>query len=261
MKNKLSIITAALLAVSCLPVHAGAYVAFDGIVRSYYNCSNDTYTVETEQFKYHPDYYGMHLETDLLSDTSHIFMVTGVFYRNEEDTEPYFYSITPVGDGQRGNLVAKNVTTALDGKNLAIGDLFEVTWLDSVEITPVEYHYFQTTDFSGEENPLNYLGNGMELFGDEFLKVMRHELIVNGIFENQFYSNDTSGIDIYTGDVTEDEEINLLDVITLNKAMFGKVSLNDYAAAAADINKDGKPDASDSLSIMRYIVKLDETLG
>jgi len=48
MKNKLSIITAALLAVSCLPVHAGAYVAFDGIVRSYYNCSNDTYTVEAD---------------------------------------------------------------------------------------------------------------------------------------------------------------------------------------------------------------------
>jgi len=63
------------------------------------------------------------------------------------------------------------------------------------------------------------------------------------------------------GDVNADNQIDILDVITLNKAMFGKVSLNDYAAAAADINKDGKPDASDSLSIMRYIVKLDETLG
>ena len=62
------------------------------------------------------------------------------------------------------------------------------------------------------------------------------------------------------GDVSIDGEINIMDVILLNKALFGMTDLTEQQAAAADINQDGKPDFSDSLMIMQYIVKLTDIL-
>ena len=58
------------------------------------------------------------------------------------------------------------------------------------------------------------------------------------------------------GDVNLDGSINILDVITLNKAILGKESLTDEQRRCADVDASGKPDSSDSLNIMKYIVKL-----
>lgn len=63
-----------------------------------------------------------------------------------------------------------------------------------------------------------------------------------------------------TGDVTGDTKIDILDVVTINKAVLGKENLTSEQVKAIDFNGDGKPDASDSLTLMKYIVGLIETL-
>ena len=56
------------------------------------------------------------------------------------------------------------------------------------------------------------------------------------------------------GDVTMDGNTDILDVITLNKALLGKELLSDVQNALADVNRDDKVDSSDSLVILKQIV-------
>ncbi|MBR1555504.1 MAG: hypothetical protein IJ644_08955 [Oscillospiraceae bacterium] len=58
------------------------------------------------------------------------------------------------------------------------------------------------------------------------------------------------------GDADLDGSVNILDVITINKAILGKEELTKQGLINADINKDGKPDSTDALNIMKAIVGL-----
>jgi len=63
------------------------------------------------------------------------------------------------------------------------------------------------------------------------------------------------------GDIDGNGSIDILDVIMINKAIFGKTNLTDAQIKAADVNHNNKPDFEDSLAVMRYIVRLTDTLG
>ena len=58
------------------------------------------------------------------------------------------------------------------------------------------------------------------------------------------------------GDVNLDGNVNILDVITLNRAILGKETLTAQQEKNADVDNSGTPDSTDSLNIMKYIVKL-----
>ncbi len=58
------------------------------------------------------------------------------------------------------------------------------------------------------------------------------------------------------GDVNLDGNVNIMDVILLNKAIYGKATLSAHALKNADVDLNGRPDSSDTLHIMKYIVKL-----
>jgi hypothetical protein len=58
------------------------------------------------------------------------------------------------------------------------------------------------------------------------------------------------------GDADLSGSVDILDVITVNKAILGKEVLEGQGLINGDINKDGKPDASDALNIMKAIVGL-----
>ena len=60
------------------------------------------------------------------------------------------------------------------------------------------------------------------------------------------------------GDVTMDDSVDILDVITVNKAVLGKETLTALQNKAADINRDGKVDSSDALEILKQVVGLTE---
>ncbi len=59
-----------------------------------------------------------------------------------------------------------------------------------------------------------------------------------------------------TGDVNGNGEVDILDVVILNKALLGAEKLTKDAEKLVDVDGDGKPTAADSLLIMKYLVKL-----
>lgn len=61
-----------------------------------------------------------------------------------------------------------------------------------------------------------------------------------------------------SGDATGDGEVNILDVISLNKAVMGKETLTEEQLQAIDFNQNGKPDADEALTLLKYIVGLIE---
>ena len=58
------------------------------------------------------------------------------------------------------------------------------------------------------------------------------------------------------GDANLDGKIDILDVITVNQAILGKENLSETQLKAVDFNGNGKPEASEALMIMKYIVGL-----
>ncbi len=58
------------------------------------------------------------------------------------------------------------------------------------------------------------------------------------------------------GDADLSGKVDILDVITVNRAVLGKETLSAQQLTNADVNKNSKPDAADSLLIMKYIVGL-----
>ncbi|MBR1555556.1 MAG: leucine-rich repeat protein, partial [Oscillospiraceae bacterium] len=62
--------------------------------------------------------------------------------------------------------------------------------------------------------------------------------------------------ELLPGDADNSGSIDILDVITLNKAILGKEELSETQLKAIDFNGNGKPDSEESLKIMKYIVGL-----
>ncbi len=56
------------------------------------------------------------------------------------------------------------------------------------------------------------------------------------------------------GDADANGEVDILDVITINKAIMGKEVLSDEGLANIDFNQNQKPDADESMTILKLIV-------
>ncbi len=65
----------------------------------------------------------------------------------------------------------------------------------------------------------------------------------------------TPGVTV-AGDSNGDGIVNIMDVIKLNKAIYGKATLSDQELANVDFNKNKKPEAAEVLTLMKYIIKL-----
>ncbi len=60
--------------------------------------------------------------------------------------------------------------------------------------------------------------------------------------------------EVLYGDVNGDNDVNILDVLTLNKNLLAGEPLSEGARQAADVNGSGAPDASDALAILKYTI-------
>ncbi len=95
---------------------------------------------------------------------------------------------------------------------------------------------------------------------DDFFRWMSFEKI-GGEFpsseeEDLLPSDEVIEEDPQTGDVNGNGEVDILDVVILNKALLGAEKLTKAAEKLVDVDGDGKPTAADSLLIMKYLVKL-----
>ncbi len=68
------------------------------------------------------------------------------------------------------------------------------------------------------------------------------------------------GTDEICGDANEDGEIDVLDIIVLNKNLLGGGALSEQGKRNADVDGDGVATANDSLNMMKFIVKLIDRL-
>ncbi len=66
--------------------------------------------------------------------------------------------------------------------------------------------------------------------------------------------------DVNYGDVNVDGNVNILDVILLNKALLAGEKITDEGIANADVDQDGTPSSADSLLILKFTVGLEEKL-
>lgn len=64
----------------------------------------------------------------------------------------------------------------------------------------------------------------------------------------------------YTGDINRDYDINLCDVILLEKALAGTVELEDSQLTRADCNGNGEPDADDAYLLLCFVLQIIDTL-
>ena len=113
-----------------------------------------------------------------------------------------------------------------------------------------------------DDTTIEYCGNGIKMFGREFEKNLLVRLLGDESFNSSMNSSmlEELGYTVVRGDATEDDEIDMLDIVTATKAVLGKLSLSDYAECVSDMNENGQVDALDVLLIMQYVVGVVDTL-
>lgn len=218
---------------------------------------DDSYSVSCDTFQYSTHWsYGITLDTEL---TDANFMVSGIAY-NEDDSIQYIV-LTSINGGVNG---CRGVIEAGDGNanyfpadfswsDLQLGDLLKFgDHIDQELVIPI----------INPTESVEVLGNGVDLLGEEFRKVIRHELIATphpyGYYDGVKYCETLPDSEMFMGDVNEDEKIGILDVIKLNRYTLGSCSLGCYSKSVADVDNSGVLDATDSLLILKEVVGLTE---
>ncbi len=66
---------------------------------------------------------------------------------------------------------------------------------------------------------------------------------------------------LQAGDADGSGEVDILDVISINKAILGKEILTENGLKAIDFNSNGKPDSDEALTVLKYIVGMIENFN
>lgn len=89
-----------------------------------------------------------------------------------------------------------------------------------------------------------------EKYGNDFRSL--------GPIPPEYYEEEDT--ELIKGDANGDNQVDILDVILINKVIFGKASLTPERLPLVDFNHNGMPDAGDSLTLMKFLVGLIDTL-
>ncbi|MBQ9110926.1 MAG: hypothetical protein IJY06_06135 [Oscillospiraceae bacterium] len=254
MKKKLTaLLTAFLFFTSTTAVSSVYAVDAEISIDDAFSITTDTFTYSNNnRYNYQN---GFILETELADPD---LMVVGVSYYNDSE-EISDYIVTPVnnesiGSGGVGKLSKEIVLREVGDQQLCVGDLLKVDGeLLAADVIPTYYTPM-------EEGTMSYLGNGVDIFGEEFKKVIRLQLVIEQTAYERYQEMGVGvyDIDLLKGDVTVDDTLNIADCLAINKNLLAGAPLCDYAKLAGDINRNGAPDADDSLSILKEVLHVTE---
>jgi len=115
------------------------------------------------------------------------------------------------------------------------------------ELAPQKCYYDQNDAWSVNEITINW--NAPLVWVSSFLED-------EGPKAGESEPSTTDPTGIKWGDADCDGKVDVMDIILLNKALFGKAELSEQGIKNSDVDQNGKPDFTDSLNIMRLIVKL-----
>ncbi|MBR4319537.1 MAG: leucine-rich repeat protein [Oscillospiraceae bacterium] len=113
------------------------------------------------------------------------------------------------------------------------------------------------------------ISNGYDIYDDGSNLEMLHNIpyyhgVIRG-YENSTaqayaeqcgYQFESIGIALKAGDADSSGEVDILDIISLNKAVMGTETLTPEQLRAIDFNNNGKPDADEALTLLKYVVGL-----
>ncbi len=124
----------------------------------------------------------------------------------------------------------------------------------------------ETTEGSGTTNAEISVGNvGSDYTVTKFETSLSNGSVTVGTKETEppedpEQPEDPPATDAVYGDVDCNGKVDILDIIVLNKNLLGAADVTAQGKINADVNKDGKPGSDDSLSILKFIVKLIDKL-
>ncbi len=111
---------------------------------------------------------------------------------------------------------------------------------------------------------LTFAEDGTEISAETYTKGSSSFIIINDTLTWNDNEEDLGAgmlfekaqVTYQAGDADGSGEVDILDVITVNKSILGKELMTEAQIKAVDFNGNGKPDSSESLTILKYIVGL-----
>ncbi len=161
-----------------------------------------------------------------------------------------FYSLVQSTDGEK--MVAMTENDSIPSLENLLND--KAAWL---YFCPWYMNYLT----SEQNNPVDNL---IEIYQSDYCITLDElpDLKSYPITEGEQPTEDSTPApdDVQYGDTNCDGEVDVLDIIVLNKNLLGGGSLTEQGKLNADVDGDGAAGANDSLNIMKYIVKLIDAL-
>lgn len=257
MKKKL---TALLTAFLCLN---GSVFAIPANAAEANNVLEKTYSYSTDTFSYTSNgRRGFTLDTELVDPQ---FMVVAVLESIVNPGEIGDYLVTSVNHSAGLGMIYETVAYDELGVELQVGDFIRFDGFDGLYDTlAYVYPIYMPIPRADGEKSMVHLGNGMDIFGEDFAKVIRTQMVLeqevlDGYFVRYpIFTEIHPYLVIVKGDVNIDDEISILDCLALNRNLLIGEPLCDYAKSVADINGNGAPDSGDALSILKECIGLTE---
>ena len=259
MKIKIKLLFGVLVSVALLncPVSASADLNSNWAFNYHVG---DTFTVESDSFTYSTGYFGICLENTPI-ELDNCYMVSGIA-KNKENSSIVHLVMTSINDDVNGCRqimpIYESVFKNCSIDEIQVGDILKINGGCGTDDVPGHFY----------SESVEYVGNGVDIFGEDFKKVIRHEWVDEAYSDKDAEYYDYLPItDKYSdylsmtkGDVTEDESVDILDVISINRNILGKQLFNSYGNAVADVNQNGMADPDDALRVMKHIVGIIDEL-
>lgn len=217
--------------------------------------ANDDKIIKTDVFSYDPTYREFELKMDLLirpyDSMQCVCVVANV---GERFGETVYVTSVISGNGSKScSLMQSDITKFLPEYDLKIGDVICLHNWGIAQLDPPFYQpMYEWSYVNPKRTEIYYVGSGEKMFGEKFTDVLRY-MSTYPYLENCTRMDDS--LFVY-GDANDDGAVDILDVIQVNRYLFGADTLDKYEKLWADVDQNDSVDEADSLAILKEVIGL-----